>query len=420
VPLSTYPVLLPPGSPAPARLLDSATVRRLLWAVAAVLWTVMVAIQLRRASPHGWLDLRVYRDSVHQFLAGRPLYDIHVTEVHLPFTYPPVAIYLLAPLAWLPFPLAAGGLLVANGLLLLATCWACLRTVSGGRPVMAAAAALAGAALFLEPVWSALNFGQIDMLLMASVVLDVLVVPTRFRGILTGVLAAVKLTPLVFLLLFALRRDWGAVRRLLAAFAALTAIAFVVLPHESTFYWLHAVRDPRRIGPPVYVGNVSTYGAALRVLGDNGPAHLMWLAVSGVVLVATLVVVRRSVVLGHRVAPLALVALAGLLCSPISWDHHWVWMVVLAVAAVELWTWSRAAAWLAVVLVLATAVLQPKRIEVGQKSGAWPGYQRFLVSNVWLLLAYALLAVLLVATVRARPEAAGTVEPASEPGRQRA
>jgi hypothetical protein len=94
-------------------------------------------------------------------------------------------------------------------------------------------------------------------------------------------------------------------------------------------------------------------------------------------------------------------------------------MVVLAVAAVELWSWSRASAWLAVVLVLATAVLQPKRIEVGQKSGAWPGYQRFVVSNVWILLAYALLAVLLVATVRARPGPVGAVEPATDSGRQR-
>jgi alpha-1,2-mannosyltransferase len=412
-------VAAPPGSATLAALLDSRAARRLLWAVAAVLWTLMVVIQIRRANPLGWLDLRVYRDSVHQFFDGRPLYDIHVTEVRLPFTYPPVAIYLLAPLAWLPFPVAAGGLLVANGLLLLATCWACLRTLSGGRPVLGAAAALAGAALFLEPVWSTLNFGQVDLLLMAAVTLDVLVVPARFRGILTGLLAAVKLTPLVFLLLFVLRRDWGAMRRLVGTFGVLTAVAFVVLPHESTFYWLHALRDPRRIGPPAYVGNLSTYGALLRMLGDSGMAHVLWLLVSAAVLVVTAVVVRRSVALGHRVGPLALVALAGLLCSPISWDHHWVWMVVLALAATELWAWSRPAAWLAMVLVLATGLLQPKRIELGQKAGTWPGYQRLLVSNVWILLAYALLAVLLVATVRIRPEVGMAVEPATDPGRQR-
>ena len=386
-------------------MLESRNARRILWAVAAVLWTIMIVIQIREASPRGWLDLRVYRDSVQQFFAGHPLYGIHVTEDHLPFTYPPVAIYLLAPLAWLPFPVAAGGLLVINGGLLLATCWACLRTLAGGRrglPVLAASAVMAGAALFLEPVWSALNFGQVDLLVMTAVTLDVLVMPARFRGILTGLVAALKRTPLVFLVLFVVRRDWSAVRRLLGTFAVLTVLAFLVLPHESTFYWLHAVRDPRRIGPPHYVGNLSVYGALLRIMGNTPWAHLLWVLACAVVLAATVLVVRRSVALGHRVAPLALVAMAGLLCSPISWDHHWVWIVVLAAAAVELWTWSRPAAWLAVVLVLATGLLPPKRIELQQRAGTWSDFQRLFVSNVWVYLAGALLAVLLAATVRGR------------------
>jgi hypothetical protein len=109
-----------------APVLDSAWARRVLWAVAAIAWALMVLVQIRRANPLGWLDLRVYRDSVHQFVGGRPLYDIKVTEVGLPFTYPPIAIYLLAPLAWLPFAVSAAVLLLLSGAALLLTCWACL------------------------------------------------------------------------------------------------------------------------------------------------------------------------------------------------------------------------------------------------------------------------------------------------------
>ena len=46
-----------------APVLGSRTARRLLWVLAAVLWTCMVVVQIRRGNPLGWLDLRVYRDS---------------------------------------------------------------------------------------------------------------------------------------------------------------------------------------------------------------------------------------------------------------------------------------------------------------------------------------------------------------------
>jgi hypothetical protein len=72
-------------------------------------------VQVRRANPLGWLDLRVYRDSFHEYVGARPLYALRVTEADLPFTYPPVAILVLAPLAWLPFPLSAASLLVLSG-----------------------------------------------------------------------------------------------------------------------------------------------------------------------------------------------------------------------------------------------------------------------------------------------------------------
>ncbi len=383
-----------------APVLGSRTAGRLLWVLAAVLWTLMVVVQIRRADVLGWLDLRVYRDSVHQFFDGRPLYDINVTEVGLPFTYPPVAIFVLAPLAWLPFPAAATSLLVLSGLALLVTCWACLQPLSGGRPTLALAAAVAGGALFLEPVWSALNYGQVDLLLVAAVSVDMLVVPARFRGVLTGLLAAVKLTPLVFLLLLGLRRDWRSMARVLVTFALLTAVAWVALPHESAYYWFHALRDPARIGPPAYVGNLSTYAVLERFWGDGAATRVAWLLLAALVVLVTVVVVRRSIALGHRLVPLAMVALAGLLCSPISWDHHWAWVVVLAFATVELWTWSRPAAAVGAVAVAATAVLNPKWLDAAQQAGTLSGTDRFLVTNVWVFLGYALLGVLLVSSLR--------------------
>ncbi len=67
------------------------------------------------------------------------------------------------------------------------------------------------AALLLEPLRSDLAYGQVDIVLMALVTLDCLTVEPRWpRGVLTGLAAAVKLTPAAFVLFFLLRRDYRA------------------------------------------------------------------------------------------------------------------------------------------------------------------------------------------------------------------
>ena len=54
--------------------------------------------------------------------------------------------------------------------------------------------------ILLEPARSGLNYGQIEFVLMFLVVADLLVVPPPFRGIAIGIAAAIKLTPLIFIL----------------------------------------------------------------------------------------------------------------------------------------------------------------------------------------------------------------------------
>ena len=66
------------------------------------------------------------------------------------------------------------------------------------------------AALFLEPVRNTLNYGQVNVALMALVAADCLAAAPRWpRGALVGLAAAVKLTPAAFVLFFLLRRDSG-------------------------------------------------------------------------------------------------------------------------------------------------------------------------------------------------------------------
>ena len=71
-----------------------------------------------------------------------------------------------------------------------------------------AAAIVAPAVIYLEPIRSNFDFGQINVVLMTLVIADC--VPRRTpwpRGLLLGLAIALKLTPAVFLLYFLLRRD---------------------------------------------------------------------------------------------------------------------------------------------------------------------------------------------------------------------
>jgi alpha-1,2-mannosyltransferase len=156
-----------------------------------------------------FLDLQVYRAGVHAYATGQPLYDGSYTVVRLPFTYPPFGVLALSLAALGTLRQAADVLTVTDVVLLLVCAWAAVRaalTRSGARWVTVLAIALGFEAVFmrLEPVTATVGFGQVNIVLCALVVVDALLVPPRYRGILSGIATAVKLTPAVFVLYFLL------------------------------------------------------------------------------------------------------------------------------------------------------------------------------------------------------------------------
>ena len=182
------------------------------------------------------------------------------------------------------------------------------------------------AALLLEPIRSTLTYGQINALLMALVAFDCLTQAPRWpRGILVGIASALKLTPAVFLLFFLLRRDPRSAARAGLSFAACIGAGFALAPHDSLRYWTQIAYQPTRIGGIAYASNQSILGTLAR-LGLGNPARTwLWLALC--LLVAALAVTgMRGVLKANQVTyALLLNATAGLLISPISWSHHWVW-----------------------------------------------------------------------------------------------
>lgn len=356
--------------------------------VLAVL-VVAAAVGVLVHATHSTIDLDVYRFGGLGVLEGTPLYDGADPVTGLPFTYPPFAALLLAPVA-VPSGAVAAALWCAASFGALLLTVTLVRRAQGTVDPPGVVVAVGTAALALEPVWQTFGFGQVNLLLLLAVVVDVLRPERRWSGVLVGVAAGIKLTPLVFVVLLVLvgRRDAAA--RAGATFAATVALGAVVLPGASWAYWTQVVHDAGRVGGPAYASNQSVYGALTRLLGDQPPAWL-WVTVAAPLAAAALVLGARTWQRGDRVLGAGLAAVAMLLASPISWSHHWVWAVVVTLG---LWPRSRPAAiaWTAV-FVAAPIWWVP---HAHDRELTWTPAQQ-LLGNSYLLAALALVSCLAVA-----------------------
>ena len=291
------------------------------------------------------IDLDVYRIGGRVWLRHGDLYGaLPVTGggVRLPFSYPPLAAVLLSPLALAPLGLDEVVLTLVTIALTALVLRVFLRSVAGPEAgSWRTLGWLLPAALVLEPVRSTLSYGQINVVLMALVSLDCLPATVRWpRGALVGLAAAVKLTPAVFVLFFLCRGDRRAAGTAAVSFAVAGAAGLLLAWHDSVRYWTSIVFQAGRPGSPLYAANQSIQGVLSRAgLGPRTPAGTVaWLALSAVVLVLAIAGMRRAVARSQDAWALALNAFAGLLISPISWSHHWVWaeMGVLVLAITSL------------------------------------------------------------------------------------
>jgi alpha-1,2-mannosyltransferase len=176
-----------------------------------------------------------------------------------------------------------------------------------------------------------------NLVLVALVVVDVFVVPARYRGMLIGLAAGIKLIPGAFILFLVLKREWGAALRSLVAFAVTIGLGAVFVPRDSWRYWSGGFINLSRFGTDAVIrgDNQSLTGAFMRLSRDLSPSPIVTLLLSVSVIALGLVAARRQIDSGNDVAGLVCIAFASLLASPISWTHHWVWAVIALLVLVQ-------------------------------------------------------------------------------------
>ncbi|MBB1155754.1 MULTISPECIES: glycosyltransferase 87 family protein [Amycolatopsis] len=341
------------------------------------------------------VDLQVYRFGADAAVRGGDLYGPLPTTTAgsmLPFIYPPFAAMLFSALALPPLPVAS----VLLDLLSAASLWIVLYTTVrrlwrdwNRRSAVLTASALTVAALAFEPVRSTIGFGQINLVLMALVGVDCLAPNPRWpRGILVGLAAAIKVTPAGFLLFFLIAKDFRAARNALLTGAGTTLLGFLVAPHASVEYFFGGgLTGADGFSGSPYATNQTIQGALNRLALLPRAHDLLWLSLSAFVLVAAVLVMRRvDSSLGFVVN-----AAAVLVLSPISWSHHWVWVVpamLILAARVRTLRAGAALAAGAAVFIAAPHTFVPSS---GMRELAWEPWQH-LVGDAYVLLGLGFLA----------------------------
>jgi alpha-1,2-mannosyltransferase len=277
-----------------------------------------------------FLDLQVYRDAGRAYLNGVPLFGTGFTGAGgLRFIYGPIAAVLVVPFTLLP-DMVAWGLWTMLSVALL---WWVLRTVCErlGLPGSSATAVtLLAPALLIGPVRDTLGYGQINIIMMALVVLDVAgVIPRRFRGVGIGIAAAIKVTPAAFGLLLLVRKDYPSVVRAAGAFLLAAALGFLFAPADSRVYWTSEFFNTDRGGPHLYGPNQAVTGLLARMGLGRPTEDIVWMVSVVVIVAAAAYSARKFTVAGEHVLAMGVVALAALLAAPLAVSHHWVYIVIL-------------------------------------------------------------------------------------------
>jgi alpha-1,2-mannosyltransferase len=293
---------------------------------------------------HLWsmIDLQVYRWGGEMARQHRNVYDLKF-EGFLSFTYTPLAVLAFElmshlSLGVLRFVMTGASLAALVGALWVAFGLAGLDGATQRGMRAGLTLGTAGVVLGLEPVAQTLGFGQINLLLMALVLVD-LAQPDgrRWKGAGVGLAAAIKLTPAIFIGYLVLTRRLRAAVVACTTFAAAVALGFLALPAPSRRFWFGGLfLNSERVGGVAYAGNQSVNGTLVRLLGGVSQARPAWFAAALVIGGGGLLLASWASRRGEELLGIATCALTALLVSPISWSHHWVWVVLLVPCGIRL------------------------------------------------------------------------------------
>jgi alpha-1,2-mannosyltransferase len=312
-----------------ARLTAAVPVLLALSIAARLAWTYLV--------PNGanFVDLHVYVGGAGALDHRGTLYDYvyadQTPDFPLPFTYPPFAAVVFYPLHLIPFGILAFAWQLGTIAALYGVVRVSQRLLPGPVGDWRVAMLWTAVGIWIEPLRSNFDYGQINVLLVLAVLCAVYSTRWWLSGLLVGLAAGVKLTPAVSGLYFVGARRWAASVFSAVVFVGTIAVSALVVGDQTRYYFTELLGDASRVGPIGTSFNQSWRGGISRILGHDagyGPVVLAGIAVTAVLAVLAWRAIGGA---SDRLGAILVVQLFGLLLSPISWTHHWVWLLPLMI-----------------------------------------------------------------------------------------
>jgi alpha-1,2-mannosyltransferase len=300
--------------PRTARALSIAVVAASAAGVVAHLWS---------STPFNRIDLHIYFLAVQRSFPGH-LYDFHFASTHYGFAYPPFAALVLKPLTAFSFTSVDHAWLVGS----VAASAAFLAVAARELPVVPRVrgyrTALVAAGLWSVPVFLTARLGQINGYLTLAVMVDYVAArrDRSWAGVLTGVAAALKLTPAFAVIAFLACGYRRASVRAMASAASATALAFVVARHDSWRYRTREVFNTRRVERLDHPFNNSIRRLLTFTHLPAAVQTLLWVAVALGLIVVAYRRAQRSASVGNPFTALVIVMCCGFAVTPITWSHH--------------------------------------------------------------------------------------------------
>jgi alpha-1,2-mannosyltransferase len=366
------------------------------------------------------VDFLVYRMGGAHVL-GQHLYDVYLARLDLHFTYPPFAALLFWPFAQISVGLGQLAWVVVNLAALVALTAVSIRAVRPQWPrrqIWGVALLVLFPVLRLSPDLLTLDYGQVNFLIALLIMVDLTATVrlrsrTLPRGVLLGIAAAVKLTPLVFIPFLVLTRQFRAAGTALGSFLLCSAAAFAIAPHSSGFYWSHKIFE--RAASLIYISDQNLHSALQRTVGAP-PAPALLDLLTFLFAACGLAVAAWAYRTSSPVLGILLCATTGLIISPVSWAHHYVWIVPVLAWLVLGSDRPRGGAWWGLVAAVLFWVAPIWWVQDVQQGYGGPlvllaGNSFFLAAVAFLLLAGLLLARrranALASATRSSPESDG-------------
>jgi alpha-1,2-mannosyltransferase len=382
--------------------------RRSVWFIAGSVVFAIAGVELF-ARPYIFFDMMIYHGAVEWWLAGGEMYD-YISPSGLGFTYPPFAAVTMLPMA-LVSSTAAGWLNAIGSAAALGVVLAVLVMPIAERhgwprwPTLTVVLVLA---LAIEPTRETLGFGQVNLLLFALVMADMVALRWAARaaeqrrrarrnsaatwlaprealrrfwfsgawaGVGIGLATAVKLTPGLFIVYLLVSRQRRPAMVAMGTAAVASVLTWLVAPRESTTYFTGVLWDTGRVGAADFTPNQSLAGVLARLYDSPETPGLLWLSFAALCCAVGLSRAVSAHKEGDEVASFTLVGLTATVISPISWSHHLVFVVpaivIMADAALRRRAASRG-------LVAGSSVLW-----VYYAAAAAATYIVFLISPIW-------------------------------------